>query len=377
MLFLLGGLVLLWGLVNLFVTLFQAASFALLTVRLYERVGGGQAAEAPAVSVAAPVEAVVSRLSARAVLGVLLIAAALCGGIGYYLLSRVKIDREVVAIGHRGAAGRAPENTLAAVDAAIEDGADLVEIDVQETKDGRVVVIHDSDFMKLAGVATKIWDASYEEARAIDVGSWFGPEYADQRIATLEEVLYRCKGKTRVVIELKYYGHDERLEERVVEIVERAGMASDIVIMSLKQDGIRRIRELRPPWTIGLLLAKAAGDPTKVDADFLAVHTGLASRRFIREAHRAGKEVYVWTVNDPIHMSTMIGRGVDGVITDDPALLNQVMARRAGLSSPERVLLEAAFWLGMVPKDPGAEVDVDTGSSPEIGLSRNPERPLP
>ncbi len=280
------------------------------------------------------------------------------------ILQRVKIDHEVIAIGHRGAAGRAPENTLAAVDAAIEDGADLVEIDVQETTDGRVVVIHDSDFTKLAGVSTKIWDVSYEEALAIDIGNWFGPEFAGQRIATLEEVLYRCKGRTRVTIELKYYGHDQRLEERVVEIVERAGMAADVVIMSLKQDGIRKIRALRPNWTIGLLLARAAGDPTKIDADFLAVHTGLASRRFIRAAHRAGKQVYVWTVNDPIHMSRMIGRGVDGVITDDPALLNQVKERRAGLSSPERLLLEAAFWMGMVPKDPKAEVDIHPDSDP-------------
>jgi glycerophosphoryl diester phosphodiesterase len=213
--------------------------------------------------------------------------------------------------------------------------------------------------MKLAGVGTKIWDASYEEARAIDIGSWFGKEFAGERIPTLEEVLYRCKGKARVDIELKYYGHDQKLEERVVEIVERAGMASDIVVMSLKQEGVRKVRELRPHWTVGLLLAKAAGDPTKIDADFLAVHTGLASARFIRRAHRAGKQVFVWTVNDPINMSRMIGRGVDGIITDDPALLNRVMEERAELSSPERLLLEAAFWMGMVPKDPKAEADLD------------------
>ena len=70
--------------------------------------------------------------------------------------------------------------------------------------------------------------------------------------------------------------------------------------------------------------------------------------------------MFVWTVNDPINMSRMIGRGVDGVITDDPALLNQVMERRAALSSPERLLLETAFWLGMVPKDPRPEVDLDS-----------------
>jgi glycerophosphoryl diester phosphodiesterase len=152
----------------------------------------------------------------------------------------------------------------------------------------------------------------------------------------------------------------------VVEIVERAGMASDVVVMSLKQDGIRKVRELRPDWTIGLLMAKGVGDPTTIDADFLAVHTGLASGRFIRAAHRAGKQVFVWTVNDPINMSRMMGRGVDGVITDDPALLNRVMERRARLSSPERLLLEAAFWMGMVPKDPKPELDLDSEAAKGI-----------
>jgi len=212
--------------------------------------------------------------------------------------------------------------------------------------------------MKIAGVATKIWDASYEEIRDIDIGGWFDPDFDDQRIPLLEDVLSRCKGKARVDIELKYYGHDQRLEERVVEIVERTEMVSEVVIMSLAQDGIRKVRELRPNWTVGLLMAKVIGNPARIDADFLAVHTGLATARFVRRAHAAGKDVFVWTVNDPITMSRMISRGVDGVITDEPARLNRVLEQRAELSSVERLLLETALWMGVVPNDPEAEVDV-------------------
>ena len=175
---------------------------------------------------------------------------------------------------------------------------------------------------------------------------------------TLEEVLDVAKGRARVNIELKYYGHDDRLEERVVQIVEEMGMASDVVLMSLKLDAIRKLRALRPGWTVGLLSATAVGDLTRVDADFLAVHPGLATPRFVRRARAAGKRVYVWTVNDPVNMFWMISRGVDGVITDEPALGRTVLTRRADMTASERLLLEAAFWLGAVPNEPPPGSDV-------------------
>lgn len=163
---------------------------------------------------------------------------------------------------------------------------------------------------------------------------------------TLREVLETARGRSRVVIELKYYGHNERLEERVVDIVESTGMTSDIVVMSLDQAGIRSIRALRPEWTAGLLVAKAVGDLTKVDVDFLAVNLGLAKPRFIRSAHRSGKQVYVWTVNDPTTMSSMMSLGVDGIITDEPAMAKRVLADRAGLSTAKRLLVRTALLFG-------------------------------
>jgi len=255
--------------------------------------------------------------------------------------TRLADPQPVEVIAHRGAAAVRPENTLAAVDKALEDGADWVEIDVQEIADGTVIVAHDSDFMKQAGVPLKVWRATPEDLARIDIGSWFDPAYADQRPPTLRAVLERAKGRGRVLIELKYYGHDDRLEERVARIVEETGMARDVGIMSLKRAGVARMRALRPDWPAGILAARAIGDLAGLDADFLAVNTGQVSPRLLRRAHAAGKRVHVWTVDDPRAMSRFISMGVDGLITNDPALARQVIAQRTELSLLERLVL----WL--------------------------------
>jgi len=160
-----------------------------------------------------------------------------------------------------------------------------------------------------------------------------------------------------VFIELKYYGHDERLEERVVDIVEAAGMESDIVVMSLKYGGIQKVRELRPEWRIGLLTATAVGNLTRLDADFLAVNAGLATGSFVRGTHRRGKDTYVWTINDRVEMARFIVRGVDGIMTDEPAMLRQVTTTMAGLEPVEHLLVELALRMGIVPEAPEAETD--------------------
>ena len=285
-------------------------------------------------------------------------AALAAGVVGGLFVDSIRLDDEVLIMAHRGAAGAAPENTLASVDRAIADGTDFVEIDVQETADGEVVVIHDSDLKKIGGVNLKIWDATYEQLQSIDIGSWFAPEFSGERVPKLEQVLELCRDKAGVNIELKYYGHDERLEERVVEIVERAGMESQIVVMSLKYDAVQKMRQLRPEWTIGLLSATAVGNLTRLHADFLAVHTGLVGPSFVRAAHKSGKKVFAWTVNDSIQMSTMITLGVDGLITDEPALARAVLSQRADMNPVERLLLSLSLYFGVTPKQLGPETDI-------------------
>ena len=336
----LGLLIVLWSVGNLFVSAFNAGIFAYLLEGLFERYG-------PDVHDAMFAD---ERLSENVLgwrvtaarLGIVLIGgAAIAIGAGAWLLNDIQTRDRVTIVAHRGAAGKAPENTLAAVRQAIADKTDWVEIDVQETSDGRVVVVHDSDFMKLSGVPLKTWEGTLEQVRQIDVGSWFGAEFADQRVPTLRDVLEAARGKAGVVIELKYYGHDQALEQRVVDIVEDANMAAEVAIMSLKYEGIQKIGALRPDWTIGLLSATAVGDLAGLDVDFLAVNTGMAKPGFIRRAHAAGKQVFVWTLNDPVSISRMISLGVDGVITDEPEMAREVLADRADMSSVQRLLLHA------------------------------------
>lgn len=278
--------------------------------------------------------------------------AALAVGAGAVLLAGFdltshKVEDHVQVIAHRGAAGQRPENTMAAFEKAIEDGADWVELDVQESADGEVIVIHDSDFMKLAGVNLKAWDATTEALGDIDIGSWFSPEYADQRTPTLREALELAKGtNTGILIELKYYGHDKKLEERVAALVEETGMVDHVRLMSLKYEAVKKMKALRPDWTVGLLAAASVGRLWNLEADFLAVNMGMANETLVARSLEAGKELHVWTVNDPLDMSHMLSLGVSGLITDEPALAREVIAQRAGLSSAERIVLMLGNRMG-------------------------------
>jgi glycerophosphoryl diester phosphodiesterase len=292
-----------------------------------------------------------TRGRAAAIVTLLLLAAAL---LGISSLNAVKLDDEVEITAHRGGAFNAPENTMAAINQGIEDGADWIEIDVQESLDGVVVVIHDSDLMKVAGNPLKIWDATADQLRAIDIGSFFDRRFSDQRIPTLDEVLKTCRGRAGVNIELKYYGHDQDLERKVIEIVERNEMTSQIVVMSLEAAGVAKIKALRPDWTVGLLTAVVAGDLTRAKADFLAVKDSIATDAFVKEAHLRGKSISAWTLNDAGSLSLMVSRGVDNLITDRPALARRVLARRKAMSPVERLSMELAYFLDIQP-----EIDLD------------------
>jgi glycerophosphoryl diester phosphodiesterase len=285
----------------------------------------------------------------RAVLALagLTLAAAAVGGLA---LRSIRFEDRTLVTAHRGASSSAPENTLAAIRQAMEDGADYVEIDVQETVDGHVVLFHDSDFMRVANTELKIWEAKLSHLEQIDVGSHFSPQFEKERVPTLEQVLVECKGNIGINIELKSYGYEQDLERRVISLVEEHGMEAEIVLMSLKREIVNRSKTLRPEWRVGLLTAVAIGDLASLDVDFLAIQEGLVDRDLIRSAHRSGKEVWVWTVNDPITMSTLISRGIDNLITDKPAMARRVLVEREGLSSMERLLVEVAGLLGGAPE---------------------------
>ncbi len=339
---LLGGLLFLWTLANTLVTTITSGSFACMLVLLCNK--AGKCLILPEFKEQAQGRKV--QLTGNRLVMLLLACMVIAVVTGTYLLQGIKTDDDVMVIAHRGAAGKAPENTMASFNQAIEDRTDWIEIDVQESVDGEVVVIHDSDFMKLAGLNLKVWDTTYEHLQEIDIGSWFAPEFSAERTPTLLQVLEAARGKVRVLIELKYYGHDKQLEQRVIDIVEQANMVENVAFMSLKYDGIQKLHRLRPDWQVGLLLSASLGNLSSLNVDFLAINMAAANGGFIRRIHKAGKQLYVWTVNDQLSMSRMISMGVDGIITDEPAMGKEVIAQRADLGTVERLLINTAILVG-------------------------------
>ena len=319
----------LWSAANAVIAAISLGALARVLMRFYDHEG---TESGPSESAGLPV-------SGRLILGAAVVLLAFGLIFGGVLVQRVQGDAEIEVIAHRGAAGARPENTMASITKAIEDGADWVEIDVQETADGEVVVMHDSDFMKLAGVPTKIWDATMADLAGIDIGSWFDPAYADERTPRLADVLEVIRDRANLLIELKYYGHDEDLEARTIALVEAAGMAEQVATMSLKYPAVQKMKSLRPDWSSGVLAATAIGNLAELDGDFIAVNAGMAGPRLVRAAEENGKRLYVWTVNDPLQMSSMMSMGVHGIITDEPGLAREVIEIRAGLSTPERIFL--------------------------------------
>ena len=347
--FAVGLTTLVWAASNFIIQLLSAAVLSALLYSVWETYDGRIGATERLSFESMAGDRLGIRWNARTLTLVTCVCVVVAVLIGSVATARIPFDNSIDVIGHRGAGGVAPENTRAAIERAISAGAQWVEIDVQETADGEVIVIHDSDLMKIAGVDLKVWDATVDEITAVDIGSFFDPQFHDERVPTLREILNLCKGRIGIIIELKSYGHGQMLEQRVIDLVEASGSVDEVQCMSLKAGVVAQLKKLRPDWRVGLLLSLAVGDVRSIEADFLAVNARFATSRMVQEAHEAHKLLYAWTLNDPVSISRMVGRGVDGVITDYPDMAKNVLVQRAELNVVQRLLLEFAETLGVQP----------------------------
>jgi len=352
MAYLLGSLMLVWFLANVAVTFFSNSVLSLVIIHMFTHLTPASQDWNPNEVVRAPGSAGLWRLSATKLAGLAITLSLLAGLAVSIAIKQMDIEDHTMIIAHRGASAVAPENTLAAMEQAIKDGADWVEIDVQETSDGEVVVIHDSDLKKIGGSGLKVFDSTLTELQSVDIGSWKNPSFSDQRIPTLQQLLALCKNRIKVLIELKYYGQEKHLEQRVAEIVDTAGMQDQIRVMSLSYPGIQKMKSIRPQWSVGLLASASLGDITRLEADFFAINARFASRTFIRRIHNRGKNVLVWTINDPISISAMMSKGVDGIITDEPQLAANIRLERAELGMHQRIMIQLASFIGTQPQRP-------------------------
>lgn len=347
-----GGLLLASLLVNFFVALVTSVLLTSIQLLVYRQLDGRKPLQQWQANANIPDRGEMRRFRSRTIAGLaaLLVLGGVTVGLVVAQINRIPREDRAAVIAHRGASQAAPENSLAAIRAAIAEGADRVEIDVQEIADGSLIVYHDFDFKRLTGSNLKTSESRAEEVAALRIRGAAEDAFPDEGVPTLAEVLEVCRDRVGLTIELKYHGRERRLEAAVAEAVEAAGMASQVEWMSLNYEGVLAMKATRPDWRVGHLLSVSATDLAKSQADFLAFNGKFVSPALVRKVHALGKEVYVWTVNDPYSASRYLSRGVDGLITDLPQMAHEVLEARAELGLAERLLLELADDFGIQPK---------------------------
>lgn len=243
------------------------------------------------------------------------------------IFSCQKNKHTVIVTAHRGASGLTPENTMSAMLKAIEIGSDYAELDVQETKDGVLVLLHDSSLKRTADLDKNIREMNYADLNAIDVGTWFDSTFAGEPIPTLEAVIDAVYGKMKLNIELKMNGHEQCLVERVVELVKKKNFISNCIITSFNFEAINKVKELDPEIKAGYIFSRMPEgiDVFTAHVDLLSVKFTLVDEEFVNRAHANNKEVHVYTVNKPEEMKRLIKLGVDSIITDRPDILIQML----------------------------------------------------
>lgn len=250
---------------------------------------------------------------------------------------------------HRGHARAAPENTLSAIRKAIESGADYAEVDVQMTADGVLVLLHDTDLKRVAGDSRRLDTLSYDELRKLEVGSWFGPDFAGEPIPTLAEAIDLARGRIKLNIELKSNGSDQRPAGEVARLVRAKQFESDCIVTSFDHGALQKVKRENPQLRTGLIVGHALGDVARLDVDLLSVRADGLSDDLLRAAQRNGMEVHAWTVNDARRMNLLLKRGVDNIITNDPELAIRVRDEWAHLTGTERLVLASRLLLGLSP----------------------------
>ncbi len=245
--------------------------------------------------------------------------------------SQVKgaINREQVLtkiIAHRGYSSVFPENTLSSFAGAIDIGADMIELDVQETKDGVIVVFHDDDLTRVAGVEGKISDYTYAELSQVEVGSWFSEEYRGEKIPTLAEVLNLIQGsELQVYLELKDIGEVDGFVESVLSVTQECGMRDRCIYASFQYAYLKKFKEIDNslPTLLNTTSAEATL-PEQFDVDYFGLNLNTTTRELIEAIHAADKYAFVWTVNEPEDMKKMVDMGADGIVTNRAGLAKVV-----------------------------------------------------
>lgn len=236
--------------------------------------------------------------------------------------------RQVDNVAHRGATGYAPENTIAAFDLAVDMKADYIEIDVQRSKDGELVLIHDTTVDRTTNGTGKVGDLTFEQLRSLDAGSWKGEQYVGEPIPTFNEILDRYHGKVGILIELKapelYPGIERQVAEALKERNLDKPQNEKVIIQSFNFESMKLTNELLPQVPIGVLTSnRAHTTPEALQefstyADWFNPSYGIVTEELVNHVHALGMKIGSWTVRSQEAADFLLDMQVDAIITDYP-----------------------------------------------------------
>ena len=230
---------------------------------------------------------------------------------------------------HRGYSAQAPENTMPAFQKCIDNRFTAAELDVQMLADGTVVVLHDDNLKRTTGIDKNVWEVTYDEIKDLDNGSFFDESFAGTTIPTLDEVIRlagRGKEKLYLNIEIKRNGHDDGIVEKVIEIIRKNNYMDYCDVTSQDYETLEEVRKVDPKILTAYTSAIGIGDIDTLDAaDIISIQETFATYENIDRIHRAGKRVFVWTVNEEPTMKKLVSLNVDAILTNDPALCREVI----------------------------------------------------
>ncbi|MDQ0876962.1 glycerophosphoryl diester phosphodiesterase [Paenibacillus sp. V4I3] len=231
---------------------------------------------------------------------------------------------------HRGSSAVTPENTLRSFRQAIIDRAGIAELDVQESADGVVMVMHDDNALRTTGINKYMWEVTSSELKEASAGNWFSSDFLDEHVPTLDEVIGLAKGHIKLNIEMKNNGHSKLLAEKTVDIIQAHSFEKECTVTSFDAKLLYNVKKLNPQIKTGLIVGQNTENIDAImgssDYDVISAAYPLVTESFMKLAETHQKEVYVWTVNQPSIMKQMLALGVSSIITDRPEQLVQVMS---------------------------------------------------
>ncbi|MFG6150121.1 glycerophosphodiester phosphodiesterase [Halobacillus sp. B23F22_1] len=241
----------------------------------------------------------------------------------------VKDAKQVLNIAHRGASGYAPENTMAAFEKAVDMKADMFELDVQMSKDGELVVIHDTTVDRTTDGTGKVGEFTYDELQKLDAGSSFSKEFQGEKIPTLGEVLDEYRGKTGILIEVKSPSLYPGIEEKIAEELEKRNLDKPnndkIIVQSFDHESVQTFHSILPNVPVGVLISynsSGISDQQLTEfasyAEYVNPSKNMMDAELVSRIHDFNMETHPWTVRDRESAQFLLEIGADGIITDYP-----------------------------------------------------------